>query len=127
VTFKIPAKLGAVADLLYRTRRDRLALQKKVAELDARETALEEHLIRTLPKSDASGVAGRLARATITPFVAPQVEDWDAFYKFILRTKRFEFLQKRLGKAAIEEVWETGREVPGVGRFRGLKVGLNKL
>lgn len=124
---KIPKALGAVADLLYKTRADRLALQKRVAELDAFETQLEEHLIKTLPKSEASGVSGRVARATITPFVAPNVEDWDAFYKYVRKTGRFEFLQRRVGKAAIEEVWEAGKEVPGVGRFRGLKVGLNKL
>jgi hypothetical protein len=125
--FKIPPKLGAVADLLYRTREARLRLSKECDALKERETALSEHLIRELPKSDASGVSGRVARATAVTKVVPTTEDWDALYRYVKRTGAFELLQKRLTAKAVEERWEAGKEVPGVGRFRTVVVSLSKL
>lgn len=125
--FKIPPKLGAAADLLYRTREERLALQKKCDELAERETLLREHLIKELPKSDASGVSGRVARATVVPKIVPTVEDWDALYGHVIRTKDFSLLQRRLTAKAVEERWEAGKKVPGVTQFRTVTVSLSKL
>lgn len=123
----IPKTLGAAVDALYSTRQRRLEVQKEVDALASFEAELKEHLIQTLPKSDASGVAGRLARATITTKIVPTVEDWDLFYAYVRKTKDFSLLQKRVGEAAIAERWDAGKEVPGVARFRAVGVGVNKL
>ena len=81
--FKIPKNLGACADQLFKTRQKRLELQKAVDELAAEESALKEHLINTLPLSEASGVSGKLARVTINVKEIAQVKDWEAFYKYV--------------------------------------------
>lgn len=83
--FTIPKTLAACADLLYSTKQERLALGKQVAELEARESALREHLIDNLPKSDALGVTGKLARATIEDKDIVLMEDWPAFYKYLVK------------------------------------------
>jgi hypothetical protein len=126
-TFKPPKTLAACADELYKTRELRLAAQKATDELQAKETALKEHLINNLPKSDASGVAGKLARVTVVTKPIPQVKDWDKLYKFIKKTGAFDLLQRRLTDTAIKERWDNGKEVPGVEPFNVVSISMNKV
>lgn len=125
--FKLPKSLASCADLLYETKAKRLEVQKIVEELQARETALREHLINNLPKSDATGVAGKIARATVTLKEVPRVEDWDKLWSHIKKTGAFEILQKRISSAAVEERWEAGKKVPGVEKFNAVTISLNKV
>jgi hypothetical protein len=125
--FKMPKTLALCADELYKTREARLVAQKAVEALESKESALKEHLINNLPKSDASGVAGKLARVTIVTKVIPQVKDWDKFYKFIKKTGSFDLMQRRLTDTAVQERWDNGKEVPGVEPFNVVKVSLNKV
>lgn len=127
VKFKFPKALGACADKLFELRNKRLAEQKKVDEIAAEETALKNHIIENLPKSEASGVAGKLARVTVVTKQVPQVKDWDAFYKYVKKTGSFDLMQKRLTDAAIKERWEAGKEVPGVEHFNAVSVSINKV
>jgi len=82
--WKTPKTLGFAADALWNTRNARLALQKQVDELEAMENALKHHLIENLPKSDAGGVSGHLARVTVTTKDVPRVEDWGKVYAAIV-------------------------------------------
>lgn len=127
VKYKFPKALGACADKLFELRNKRLAEQKKVDEIAFEETSLKNHIIENLPKSEASGVAGKLARVTVVTKQVPQVKDWDAFYKYIKKTGSFDLMQKRLTDAAIKERWEAGKEVPGVEHFNSVSVSINKV
>ena len=124
--FKFPKALGACADKLYEIRQKRLAMQKEVDEVEAEEKALKEHIIQTLPKSD-SGAAGQVARVSIVTKDVPQVKDWDAFYKYVSRTKSFDLLQRRLSDAAVKERWDNKKDIPGVEAFTVVSVSLNKV
>ena len=125
--FKFPKAMGACADKLYEIRQKRLAMQKEVDEVEAEEKALKEYIINTLPKSEASGVAGKVARVTVVTKDVPQVKDWDAFYKYVSRTKSFDLLQRRLSDAAVKERWENKKDIPGVEAFTVVSVSLNKV
>jgi len=126
-TFKFPKSLAVCADRYYELRNKRLEAEKIAAGIEEEEKALKEHLIAQLPKSEASGIAGKLCRVTVTSKQVPQVEDWDAFYKHVAKTKSFELLQRRLGDAAIKERWDNGKEVPGVGHFTVTTLSVNKV
>jgi len=123
----IPKTLGACADALYTTRQERLVEQKDVEELKKYEEAIKAHVIDTLPKSDASGVAGKIAKVQVTTKKVPVVEDWDAFYKHVKRTGHFELLQRRVNVEAVQERWDAGKTVPGVGVFNAANVSVTKL
>lgn len=125
--FKVPKAIGAVVDLLYRTRQDRLVEQKDIAEFEAREKALKEHLIATLPKSDSTGASGKVAHARVTTKQVPTVEDWEELYRFVKKHDRFDLLQRRLNEAAVAEMWDAGKKVPGVGSFTAVGVSVTKL
>ena len=124
---KFPKTMGACADKLYELRNRRLLEQKKVDAIAAEETALKEHIIQTLPKSEASGIAGKLARVTVVTKEVPQVEDWDLFYKHIKKTGSFDLMQRGLATAAIKARWEDGKEVPGVKHFNVVSISMGKV
>jgi hypothetical protein len=127
ITYKFPKAMGACADKLFELRNKRLAGQKLVDEVEAEEKALKTYIIENLPKSEASGVAGKLARVTVVTKQVPEVEDWNAFYAHIKKTGSFDLLGKGLGKAAITARWEDGKEVPGVKHFNAVTVSINKV
>jgi hypothetical protein len=114
--FVIPKSLALCADKLYEIRAARYAMQKEVDALAADEGLLREHLIANLPVSQASGITGRLAHVEIEKKTIPQVTDWPAFYKHILKTKDFSLMQRRVNDGAIKERWEAKKVVPGVGK-----------
>ena len=125
-TFKFPKTMGACADRLYEVRQERLAQQKIVDQLQAEESALREHIINSLPKTD-TGASGQVARVSVVTKRVPQVADWDEFYKFIKKTGQFDLMQRRPSDAAIKERWENGKEVPGVDHHQVVTISLNKL
>lgn len=124
---KLPKTLAACADLMQKVRQERLAAQKVVEALQKQESFIEEHLINSLPKSEATGVAGKTARATVVVKDYPTVTDWDSFYKYIKKTGSFELLQRRLSEGAIKERWEGKKTIPGVGVFKRSKISLTKV
>lgn len=126
-TFKFPKALGACADLVYSLRQERLAAQKVVDALEEKEKALREHIINTLPKSEATGAAGKLARVTVVTKDVPQVKDWEKFYAYVKRHNAWDLMQRRLATAAVTERWEAGKEVPGVEAFQAVTLSINKL
>jgi len=125
--FEVPENLAVAVDLLYTTRQTRLEIQKQVEALQARETQLREHLINTLPKSDATGIAGKVARATIVTKTEPTVEDWDEFYKWLSRNRAWDCIQRRISAPAIRARWEAHKKVAGVGTIQVVSVSLNKV
>lgn len=121
-----PKSFGACADLLFDLKTERLALQKSVDEVKGREYALTEHIIANLSKSD-TGAKGLHYQVSVVTQRVPRVVDWDAFYEFVRKKKLFHLLQKRLSEPAIDELWEGGKEVPGVEANQIVKLSLTKV
>ena len=127
VTYTPPKRIGTCADHLYQLQIERLSLQRAVDSIKIKEVMLREHIINTLPKSNASGIAGKLARVTVVTQDVPQVQDWPKFYAYLARTKSFDLLQRRLNNKAVIERWDDKKKVTGVGTFPVTKVSLNKV
>lgn len=125
--FKPPKTLGACADLLFQTRAKRLALNKQAEEFEAIESALKTHIIDTLPKSNASGIAGKLARVAVETKKVPIVEDWAKLYSHIKKTGDFDLLGRSLSREGVKQRLEAGKAVPGVGATTVVTVSLSKL
>lgn len=123
---KLPKSNGALADELYKVKAERLAAQKIVDELKARESELTSEAISRLSAGEMSGVSGKVARVSVVLCEVPQVNDWDKFYEFVMKKKAMHLLQKRLSVVAVEEYMAAGK-VPGVDMFKYKKVSLNKL
>ena len=131
VPIKLPKTLAACADRLYTVKRERLDQQKelelKLKNLVREERALTDHLIETLPKGEASGISGSVARATIVTKPVPTVEDRAKLEAYIKKTGEFDLLSMSINASAVKERWEANKKVPGIGVFNAVSVSLNKL
>lgn len=127
VNVKFPKSLAVCADKYYQLREKRLAMQKEVDLVKSEESAYQEHLINSIPKSDATGVAGKICRVSVKTDEVPKVENWDLFYAHIKKTNSWDLLGKTPTKSAIEARWESGKKVPGVGTFTIVKLSVNKI
>ncbi|MDD2775547.1 MAG: hypothetical protein PHU06_06300 [Gallionella sp.] len=125
--YKFPKTTGACVDRLYKLQAERRLVDKQSEAMKAEEAALTEHLILTIPKSDATGVAGKLARCTVVKKIVPSVKDWDAFFEYVRKTKSFDLLQRRVSDKAVAERWDNGKTVPGVEQFNVVKLSMNKI
>jgi hypothetical protein len=123
---KMPKSLAECADLLYTKKQLRLEAARGLKVLEAEERWLTEHIINTLPKSQAEGVVGKLCRVTREEKTKPIVTDWAAFYAHIKKTGQFELLQRRLGEGAVQERWDAKKTVPGVDPFTVLSLSVTK-
>lgn len=124
--FVVPKTVAGAADKLYLLREERYELQRQVAALEAQESQLRDFIIDTLPKSEASGIAGKVARVSIVKKVIAQVNNWPKFYAHILKTKDFSLLQRRCAPVAIEEQWAAKKVVPGTTKFTAVTLSLTK-
>lgn len=127
VAIKLPKTLAACADLYDDLRDQRLAKDKEAAQLKEQEEFVKNYLIENIPKSEATGVAGKHAQVGIVRKKVPQVKDWDAFYKHLLKTKDFSLMNRAINKKAIEERWEAKKVVPGVEAFDTVTLSLHKI
>jgi hypothetical protein len=125
--FKLPKTLAECADALYNTKQARLAQQKVVEALEEKEKKLKQHLIDNLPKSQATGVAGKVARATITTKQVPTVTDWAEFWAGFNKKTDGDLLQRRLNESAVKARWEAKKTIKGVGTFTTVSVSLTKV
>lgn len=120
-------KLAQAVDSYYETREARLALDKQAAAMKKKESELKEFLINNISKSEATGVCGKLMRATLTTKSEPTAEDWPAIYKYVAKHKAFDLLQRRLSTPAVMERWNDDKQVDGVGKIIVIGVSLTHL
>jgi len=125
--FTPPKELGAVADELFQLKEQRSRVQKLADLIEEREKALKAYVIETLPKSKSTGVSGQLATVTIVTKDIPTAKDWDKIYAFILKTKSFDLLQRRLAEGSVKERWENDEAIPGVEHFNAVTVSVTKV
>ena len=119
--------IASVADEYGSLREQRLAQEKIAAALKERESFLATYLIDNLPKSDATGTAGKSWSVRIVNKVQATVEDWDKYYAFVFKSKRQDLLQRRINETAIKEMWEKKKVVPGIGKIEIPTVSLTKV
>lgn len=113
--------LALLADAWFVVMQERLAADKAAAALKSRETLCQTILIDQLRTQQLSAIGGMRVRVSMDsePEYQPHVTDWEAFYKFILKTKDFSLLERRPGKMACRERWllDGDEAIPGVGKF----------
>ena len=123
----LPKSIGLCADLYSEVREIRLAMQKHVDTVKAREAEIQDHIIANLSKSDDTGAAGKKYRAQIVTKPVPTLRDWDAFTKYVVENQRFDLLHKRIADKPVKDIWEMGETVPGVEKFNTVSVSITKI
>ena len=110
-------------------REERYALQRKVKEMGKAEDTLEQeyYLDALVASKSTTGVAGKVALASLVDKEKLVVEDWDELYKYIYKHKAWELLQRRLGEEAAKERLNDGLVIPGVQKMKLKDLSLSKV
>lgn len=124
----MPKTMGRCADLYHDVRELRLAMEKEVEEIKARETEVQEHIINTLSSGEGdTGAAGLKYRAQLVVKPKPRLltgvdpqtllarEGWGIFTSWVRKNDRFDMIQKRINESAVME-WQDAekRVMPGL-------------
>jgi hypothetical protein len=138
--FVAPRNVAVAADAYATAKGERLALQKQVDALEVTERALKMWLISNLPKGEASGVSGKIARVKLVIKDIPIATDWKLLYKsmvdqYIMHSRKkdgledsaFAPINRSLTATSIKEVWADGGDVPGVGVMHRADLSLSKI
>lgn len=113
----LPPSIGRCADLYSDVRALRLAMEKEVEAVKAREHQIREHIISNLSKTAQdgdSGASGLRYRAQIVTKEVPRAMDWPKIHAYIAKNNRFDLLQKRLGEKAVMDMIEDKQSIPGI-------------
>ena len=118
-SYPIPKTEAQVADRWITLMDRRLALQREADEIEREEKFLKAWIIDNLPKSRATGIAGKLVQVVIVPKERPEIKDYDAFCAFIAKNRSkgaFALLNHAVNVKSVSEYWAAGKTVPGVER-----------
>src|SRR3546814_9823941 len=103
------------ADLAYELREERYRIQREAAEVGKKEALLREHIIKNLPKSQASGVSGKVANAKVEVDTVPMFTDKAKFLDYVKKTGDFDLMTTGMNDSAVKARWENKKKVPGTG------------
>ena len=123
----ITGPIGPLIDKLDGLREEKRALETKVKLVEAKYKELEEGLLFRMQAEGADKVTGKKATASISSSVSGTIEDWEAFTKYVAKTKYFHLFQRRLSDPAVRELFETKGKVPGLGTFVKRRLNLRSL
>ena len=75
---------------------------------------LENRIILNLENQGVDRIGNDVCTVSIKKEIVPTVDDWDSVHQYIIDTRQFELLQKRMSATAYRELQQMGQEVPGV-------------
>lgn len=114
------SELDEKTEELMLVREAKRELDSELKQAKEMEEQLKREIIQLMTEQGLD--AFRNSHCQITKLAAnkPSLEDYDALCNYIMETKSFDLLQKRLSSVAVNERWEAGLVVPGVGVFHDI-------
>lgn len=119
--------LGTQIDYLWAMREAKRELEAQVKEIETKITAAETAVIESLDSQGVDASRGRSASVSITKTTNFNIADFDAFAKYVAKTKFFHLFQRRVSEVAAREVFEMKGAVPGLEPYVKRKLNLRSL
>jgi hypothetical protein len=119
--------LGSLIDSMHDIRERRRELAKEEKILGQEYEALQLSLIAALEATGMTSGASDIASASIKITPVANVQDWDAFHKWLRKTNNLHMLERRPAQAAFREYIENSRgskPPPGVVTFEKTTISL---
>lgn len=130
-----PMTLGEATDKLWALREEKRKADAEVKRLelaikgdvDKKIVGLESIVIALLDAQGTRKAEGRNASVSINESVVCNVEDWEALWPWIAKTKNFHLIQKRVSDPGVRELWALGKVIPGAQPFTKRNLSLRSL
>lgn len=127
VTTRLVPTLGNAIDQMWALREEKRALDAQIKTVEADIKALETDMFGLLDAQDTRKAEGKNASVSINESVVCNVEDWDALWPWIAKTKNFHLIQKRVSDPGMRELWALKKVIPGTQPFTKRTLSLKSL
>src|SRR5690606_37090522 len=119
---------GALADSLYEKNEEISQANAKVEELKREKREREDTLILAMQDAGTNIVRGNKASVSISEVSRPQIQDFDAFEKFVLRRKALHLFERRIASTAYRELKDQlgGKPIPGLTEFNQVRLNVRR-
>lgn len=119
--------LGATIDSMWALREKKRSLDAQVKTVEADIKLLETSMFELLDAQETRKGEGKHASVSINESVVCNVEDWEALWPWIAKTKNFHLIQKRVSDPGMRELWALGKVIPGTQPFTKRTLSLKSL
>lgn len=119
--------LGSQIDNLWAMRENKRVLEAQIKEVETKIAAAETFVIESLDAQGVDASRGSSASVSITKTTNFNIADFDAFAKYVAKTKYFHLFQRRVSEVAAREVFELKGAVPGLEPYVKRKLNLRSL
>lgn len=116
-----PRRLAMLIEQAFLIEGARKQLEKEAALLDAEVKEIKEIIIMNFDKSDLTEIKTKLGTARLVPKTVYQPDvpndGWNKIWAYIVKTKSYDLLEKRLHQGACKARYEDKQKIPGVKLF----------
>lgn len=116
--------IGQLADELHDLREEKRAKEEEVKEIQERYDKKLMELFDLADEQETTVGKGQRGSFSLGESTVPQVKDWDAFYKYIQKTKYWHLLERRPSVTGCRELFDTKGAIPGVEKFTKRTINL---
>ena len=118
--------IGSCIARMYEIKKEKADLNKVIKELDEELNSIEAELIEKIQEQDVCSLSSSVATVTLSKSTYGQIEDFEAFEDYVIKTNSLFLLQRRLSTTAYADLKQAGEEVPGIKDFTKLTLSLRK-
>lgn len=112
---------------MWELREERRAIAERDKELSREISEIEPQIIALMDEQGVTRTANDRASVAISEDTFPSVQDWDAFYEFIVSTNQPYLQERRPSVSAFRESLAAGINWPGVEAFTKRKINLRTI
>ena len=122
-----PTPPGTLIDRLNAVREKKRIAQEKVDAYETEYKEIEEQIFAALDAAGTDRMATANASVSISPQSRPKVFDWDSFYAYVHKKKAYHLLERRPAAAGCNELFDQGKQIPGVEKSEFRRLNLRNL
>lgn len=122
--YKVPKKVGAAVDLLFKVRAQRKKVQAVAEAEKDQEKMIEDAIFNLFKKDELEGARGKLAQASIKRSEVANVDDFDALWAYAKKTDSPDLFRRQVVLEAVRARWADKKVVPGVSPFTRISLHL---
>jgi hypothetical protein len=119
-----PPTIGAAVDTLWELQQKKKAANEEVKRIEALIAAAETTVYELMDAQGTRRSEGKKVSVSIGETTTFNIEDFDAFAKYVHKTKYFHLFQRRVSVEGARELFETKGAVPGISPFTKRKLTL---
>lgn len=118
--------MGQLIDRLFELRAKKKDHADSMRVLQKEIDQLNGDLMTRMDGESTIKACGTLASATLRAEEFPNIEDWDAVYRYMIENDACYILEKRMSAAAYRELMAMGTAIPGTTSFEKRTISLRK-